>query len=63
MQEQGLPWRWRGSWQQMEKEETKPEGRTPTAEAAGVVQGAALLGSEAGKSLLERKGSRPRDDT
>lgn len=30
---------WRGSWQQMEKEETKAEGRTPTAEAARVVQG------------------------
>lgn len=29
---------WRDSWQQIEKEETKLEGRTPTAEAARVVQ-------------------------
>lgn len=56
MQEQGLP------WQHREKAEPKPEGRTPTAEAARVVQGRSLQLS-GWKEHARVKGKQAKDDT
>lgn len=47
---------WRGSWQQKEKEETKSEGRTPTAEAARVVQGRSTSRLRGWEELARVKG-------